>query len=270
MANSTGVLLVFHFLQYCLMNPVISSWKYPALIAHRGAGKHAPENTLAAMREGAKCGYTMFEYDVKLSKDGVAILLHDDTLDRTSTGTGLAGEHTLAELMELDFGSWHSPAFIAEPILTLNGVARFTISNNIHSNIEIKPTTGREAETGAHIARLAAKLWQEATLPPLLSSFSTIALKAARLAAPEMPRAWLIDNELPTDWLAVAADLNCSSINLNNKYASADTVRAITAEGYAVCVWTANEPDRIRELLQWGCHSVITDAIHAVPPDFAQ
>ena len=85
------------------MNPSLSEWPYPSLIAHRGAGKQAPENTLSAMRLGAKHGFKMVEFDVKLSQDGAAILLHDDTIDRTSNAQGLASSYTLAELLNFDF-----------------------------------------------------------------------------------------------------------------------------------------------------------------------
>src|SRR5690606_33557813 len=89
-------------------------WPYPALIAHRGAGRHAPENTLAAFRLGAHHGFMMMEYDVKLSRDGVALLLHDDTLDRTSNTQGNAADHTWAELAAVDAGSWHSAEYAGE------------------------------------------------------------------------------------------------------------------------------------------------------------
>src|SRR3546814_15138549 len=86
----------------------LPAWPYPRAIAHRGAGQFAPENTLAAMRLGAQRGFTMLEYDVKLSRDDVAILLHDDKFDRTSNGTGQAGAMDFRELATLDFGAWHS------------------------------------------------------------------------------------------------------------------------------------------------------------------
>ena len=136
----------------------MTPWPYPTLIAHRGAGKHAPENTLAAIRLGAEHGFSMMEYDVKLSQDGAPILLHDDTIDRTSNGSGLASSYTLGELLQFDFGAWLKAEYAAEPIATLHSIAAFTIAHNIHSNIEIKPETGLEAETGAKIARLAQQL----------------------------------------------------------------------------------------------------------------
>ncbi|PCH55639.1 MAG: glycerophosphodiester phosphodiesterase, partial [Burkholderiaceae bacterium] len=90
------------------------NWPYPRFIAHRGAGKLAPENTLAAFRHGASFGYRMFEFDVKLSADGKPILMHDATLDRTTTGKGRVDALTLGELAALDAGGWHSPAYAGE------------------------------------------------------------------------------------------------------------------------------------------------------------
>jgi glycerophosphoryl diester phosphodiesterase len=86
----------------------MTDWPYPLWIAHRGAGKLAPENTLAAFRVGASHGYRGFECDVKLSADGVPFLLHDDTLDRTSSGDGVAGTRAWSDLARLDAGGWHS------------------------------------------------------------------------------------------------------------------------------------------------------------------
>lgn len=271
MAKIEIILLKLHpsfiFYKTTLMNAPQFAWPYPALIAHRGAGKHAPENTLSAMREGAKCHYKMFEYDVKLSKDGVAILLHDDCVDRTSNGKGLASQLNLAELLELDFGQWHSASYAGEAILSLHGVANFCIANHIHSNIEIKPCTGFEAVTGAAVAALAARLWRHSSLVPLLSSFSTVALKTARLAAPHLPLGWLLEEELTASWLDTAKELGVVSLHLNNEHVKAEHIQAIRTEGFAVCVWTANCPDRVKQLLEWGCDSVVTDAVREIPPD---
>lgn len=241
-------------------------WNYPTFIAHRGAGKFAPENTLAAVRLGAQHGFKMMEYDVKLSRDGEAILLHDDSIDRTSNGSGLASHYSLAELMQFDFGSWLSKAFIAEPILTLHTMAAYSIANGIHSNIEIKPETGFEAETGAKVARLAQELWQNAPLPPLLSSFSEVALEAAKLAAPKLPRALLIEKQLPDDYLARLQRLDCVALNLDNKLTTQAIIQQTLAAGYEVCIWTVNDPLRARELIQWGCKGIVTDAIDIINP----
>src|SRR4051812_42115516 len=102
-----------------------SRWPYPLWIAHRGAGKLAPENTLAAFRLGGLHGYRAFECDVKLTADGVPFLLHHATLERRTSGWGAAGQRTWAELSRLDAGPWHSRGCAGEPLPTLEAVARF-------------------------------------------------------------------------------------------------------------------------------------------------
>jgi glycerophosphoryl diester phosphodiesterase len=248
------------------MPTVDSSWPYRGLIAHRGAGHHAPENTLAAMRAGMRHGFTMVEYDVKLTRDGVAVLLHDDDVRRTSNGTGNAGEKTLAELAELDFGAWHSERYAGEPIATLYSIAAFTQANGMRSNIEIKPHYGAEARTGAELARLASRLWAKAAVPPLLSSFSEAALEAARDAAPDLPRALLISEELPSDWEVRLTRLGCRGLNMNNRYITRSIVHSVHDAGHHIAVWTVNHPQRARELVDWGCDALFTDEIVSISP----
>lgn len=248
------------------MTPIPASWPYSPFIAHRGAGRYAPENTLAAIRLGAQHRFTMMEYDVKLSRDGVPVLLHDDTLDRTSSSSGPAGALTLAELASIDFGAWHSRDYAGEPIATLFSVAAYTLANGIHSNIEIKPSTGTDAETGHEVALAARTLWANSDTPPLLSSFSREALGAARDAAPELPRALLFGRELPPDWLDAAGALQCRGINLNDRSVTPDIARQVLDAGFTLAVYTVNNPERARELLGMGCHGIFTDEIMTISP----
>lgn len=241
-------------------------WRWPRLIAHRGGGTLAPENTLAAFRLGHAKGYSMMEYDVKLSQDNVPILLHDDTIRRTSNGTGSAGKLRMADLLEYDFGSWHSAAYAGEPIPTLHAIAAYTIANGLHSNIEIKPVTGTDAETGHHVACAAQRLWNNVELPPLLSSFSEVALAAAQNTAPEVPRALLIEGAVPRNWQSRVDRLGCIGLNLDHNHVTEALVRDVTAAGYTLAVWTVNDPARVRQLLQWGCHAIVTDMIAAINP----
>ena len=248
------------------MPSVSPNWPYPQLVAHRGGGTLAPENTLAAFRLGAANGFLMMEYDVKLSADDVPVLLHDDTLERTSNGRGRAADLRYADMARFDFGSWHSREYAGESIATLYGIAAYTLANGIHSNIEIKPSEGLETHTGERVALLAADLWRDAILPPLLSSFSETALAAARDAAPHLPRALLIDKELPPDWKERAEWLGCRGLNLNHAYTTAEIVRDIRAAGLTVAVYTVNDAVRAQELLAMGCHAVITDEIETMAP----
>ncbi|MFZ3120516.1 MAG: glycerophosphodiester phosphodiesterase, partial [Variovorax sp.] len=183
-----------------------ADWPYPRWVAHRGAGKLAPENTLAAFRLGAAHGYRMFECDAKLSADGVPFLMHDATLERTTSGRGIGGDQPWHALSQLDAGSWHSRAYAGEPLATLENAARFCLHNGYLLNIEIKPTPGVERRTGEVVARDAQRLWAGQAIPPLLTSFKTEALAGARDTAPELPRGLLLDT-LWDGWLAAARDL---------------------------------------------------------------
>lgn len=243
-------------------------WPYPRHIAHRGAGKLAPENTLAAFRHGASFGYRMFEFDVKLSGDGKSVLMHDATLDRTTSGHGRVDALTLGELAGLDAGSWHGPAFAGESIPTLAAIARYTRANGFLVNIEIKPVPGAEDRTGAVVALDALSLWKGAAVPPLLSSFSEDALAAARRAAPDLPRALLLD-KLPGDWLERLRRLDCVALDANHRELDADIIAAAHAAGFKVLCYTVNDPGRARDLLSWGLDGLITDAVDQIAPDAA-
>jgi glycerophosphoryl diester phosphodiesterase len=241
-------------------------WPYPAFAAHRGAGKLAPENTLAAMRMGFEHGYRMFEFDVKLSGDGVLVLMHDAFLDRTSDGSGRVGGMRWGELARLDAGSWHSPHFAGEPIPTLARIARWARANGCYVNIEIKPCPGREVETGAAAALEALALWHDAEWPPLLSSFSEEALDAARRAAPALPRALLL-GELPEDWLERCRALHCVALDANFRALDGRVIEHAHAAGLRVVSYTINDPQRAAELRAEGLDCVITDAIDRITPD---
>lgn len=242
-----------------------AAWPYPRHIAHRGAGKLAPENTLAAFRHGASFGYRMFEFDVKLSGDGRPVLLHDATLDRTTNGQGRADALTLGEIAMLDAGSWHSPAYAGEPVPTLAAIARYTRANGYMANIEIKPVPGAEWRTGAAVALDAQALWAGSDVLPLLSSFSEDALEAARKAAPGLPRALLLD-KLPTDWLERLRRLDCVALDANHRELSAAVIQAAHAAGFRVACYTVNDPARAAELLGWGLDALITDAVDLIAP----
>lgn len=240
-------------------------WPYPRYCAHRGAGKLAPENTLAALRVGASQGYRMFEFDAKLSGDGTLILMHDATLDRTTSGRARVSARALGDLMKLDAGSWHSPAYAGEGIPTLWRAGTWLIANGLYGNIEIKPCPGREAETGAAVAIESACLWQTATVPPLVSSFSEVALQAARQAVPRLPRALLLDS-LPADWRERCRRLDCVAVNINFRCVDEAVVAQAHAAGLRVLCYTLNDAEAASRMLGFGLDGVITDAIDVIRP----
>lgn len=238
-------------------------WPYPFWIAHRGAGKLAPENTLAAFRLGASYGYRAFECDVKLSADGVPFLLHDDTLERTTSGQGRAGDKPWAELSRLDAGSWHSRAFAGEPIASFEAIARHCLRNGYALDLEIKPTPGTELDTGRAVGQWVRQLWRGT--PPLLSSFRPDALAGARETAPELPRALLLDTLWP-DGLEMAATLDCVAVITNHQLMDAALVEQIHGARRRALVYTVNDEARAQDLLALGIDGIVTDAVDRFAP----
>ena len=247
----------------------MDDWPYPLWIAHRGAGKLAPENTLAAFRVGAAHGYRAFECDVKLSADGVPFLLHDATLQRTTPARGTAGARPWAELSRLDAGGWHSRAYAGEPIPSLDAVAAYCLRNGFALNIEIKPTPGQEPETGRVVAREAARLWAAdrsgAAAPPLLSSFRPEALQGARETAPALPRALLLDT-LWSGWFEVAQAIGCSACVTNHALMDEALIAQLRAAKMRALVYTVNDAAEAQRLLRAGIDGIITDAVDKFSP----
>ncbi len=246
----------------------MKAWPYPRIVAHRGGGSLAPENTLAAIRLGQSLGFRAHEFDVKLALDGTAVLMHDATLDRTAGHRGRAADLTFAELSHLDAGAWHSAQFKGERIPTFEAAAALLRSKGTMAHVEIKPTPGFDAVTGARVAELTAKYWQGAEVPPVFSSFSFEALVAARAAAPEIPRGWLIDTFTDADWERLS-ELDSASLHTSWKTISPGRIREIRDRGYQVMIYTVNDVAKARELLDAGASGVFTDNLREFAQAFA-
>lgn len=248
-------------------------WPYPRWIAHRGAGKLCPENTLAAFRTGASHGYRMFECDVRLSADGVPFLLHDHTLKRTTNaetalGSGLstvAGEHPWGTLSLLDAGSWHSSAFAGESLPTFEAIARYCRHNGLALNIEIKPSPGTEYHTGQVVARHAARLWHGAVVPPLLTSFEVPALEGALQSQPDLPRGLLLE-ALWDGWLETAQRLGCVAVVCDHTLWDAVTVSQAKNAGLRTLSFTVNDQIEAQRLMDLGTDAIITDRVDLFSP----
>ena len=243
----------------------MGAWPFPFWIAHRGAGKLAPENTLAAFRLGASFGYRAFECDVKLAACGQPFLLHDATLERTTNGQGTAGALPWAELARLDAGSWHSRCFAGEPLPSLEAIARFVQTNGFALNVEIKPTPGTEADTGRAVAQACTRLWAGARTPLLFSSFQAEALAAARAAAPQIPRALLLDALAP-GWLDTAQSLGAVAVVTNFRVMDEATLARLHGAGLKALCYTVNEAADAERLIALGVDGLITDAVERFAP----
>ncbi len=242
-----------------------AAWPLPRWIAHRGAGKLAPENTLAAFRVGAAHGYRAFECDVKLSADGLPFLLHDATLERTTPERGTAGERPWAELSRIDAGGWHSRAYAGEPMPSLAAIAAYVQRNGFALNIEIKPTPDQELDTGRAVGAWCAAHWPAGGSPLLFSSFRPEALQGALETAPAVPRALLLDT-LWAGWEAVAGQLGCIGVVTNHRVFDAALAERLRALGLHGACYTVNDDAEAQRLLQLGVASVITDAVDRLAP----
>jgi glycerophosphoryl diester phosphodiesterase len=245
-------------------------WNFPFWIAHRGAGKLAPENTLAAFRVGANHGYAAFECDVKLAPDGTLYLLHDETLSRTTNAQQLglslnAADHNWASLCTLDAGAWHSRAHVGEPLPRMEAIARHVQAQSARINWEIKPLPGTEEATGAAVAHACAKLWEGRSDWPLLSSFKTQALAGAQRAQPQVPRALLMDTFRPS-WLDEAHALGCVAAIFNYALWTKPLVAQTHAAGLRALSYTVNDESVAQHLIALGTDGIITDRVDLFAP----
>lgn len=233
----------------------------PRIIGHRGAAKAAPENTLESIREAKRQGATWVEIDAKLTSDNKVILLHDDLLDRTTSGKGAAARTSLEQFRALDAGAWFAPSFAGIKVPTLEETVKEVLSLGLSLNVEIKPCPGREHVTAEFVMRELQRLWPKNGQGPtaLISSFAYDALKVAHQLAPEFPRAVLIE-DTPANWKELCEGVEAVGLNPWHKTLTPEWTRAIKAEGLAIATYTVNDPARARELFAWGVDAVFSDA----------
>ena len=229
-------------------------------MAHRGGGALAPENTLGAIRLGASMGFRGVEFDVMLAGDRTPVIIHDETVDRTTDGHGEVSNMSYADLSAFTING-------TEKIPRYEDVVRLCRELGLWANVEIKPAKGYERATGEAVARMSRDLWRGAPLAPLLSSFSIDALAAARAVAPELSRGYLVD-KIPPDWQDTMQRLACIALHCNHKHLTEALAARIHAAGYSILLWTVNEPIEAKRLIGMGADCLVTDALDRIGPDF--
>lgn len=229
------------------------SVRYPRIIAHRGGGGLAPENTLAGIARAADIGCRGVEFDVMLSADGVPVLMHDETLDRTTSGSGPVAAYRLEALRALDAGG--------EPVPTLAEALDLCRHRRLWVNVEIKPSAGRDEETGRAVAYLLASLWEG---HGVVSSFSESALVAAQEAARNLAYALLVER-VPADWRVRLQNLGC--IALHCAATAFDTLAEAASRDCPLACYTVNDRLAAERLLARGAAAVFTDRPDRWRPD---
>jgi len=245
-----------------------SERRWPRIIGHRGAALTAPENTLAGFCMAAALNVGWVEFDVRLTSDGRCILLHDDTLDRTTNGRGPASGLTFEEIRRLDAGSWFSADFAGQPVPGLEETIGLLAQLNVGAVVELKPAPGAEAATGRAAAAVLAERWPAALPPPVVSSFKPAALAAAREVAPDLARALLV-GAVPRDWRRQIEALDCAMLHADQRRLDRATVELVRDAGLPIFAYTVNLPQRAQELFSWGVDAVFSDCPDGVAQGLA-
>lgn len=241
--------------------------KLPKVIGHRGAAAYAPENTLESIHTAADMGVEWVELDVKLTADDVPILFHDDTLDRTTNGSGLVAETEYEQIKQLEAGSWYGDSFTGIKIPTLEEAIDVLIERNLGLNLEIKPCPGREKETAEIALDLLSQYWDDHTRL-LISSFQHVSLEVARDMAADWARGLLLtaekdsegnDEGIPTNWRDLADYLDVKTVNLGTKITTREVVEEIIDLDLHPLVYTVNDPLEGRKYQSWGVDSLFSD-----------
>jgi glycerophosphoryl diester phosphodiesterase len=241
----------------------MGDFRLPKVIGHRGAAAYAPENTLESMREAARRGARWVEFDAKLTGDGIVILMHDETLDRTTSGRGPVAQASAREIALLDAGAWFGEAWRGARVPSLADALALLVELDMQANIEIKPCPGREIETAQAVVEVVQRCWPTGRLWPLLSSFSRASLSQSHAAAPDIPRGMLLW-EFVADWADAATALGCVSIHCSDRHLTEVWAGGIRKAGFALAVYTVNDPARVTELKRWGVQCLFTDRPDAI------
>lgn len=234
------------------------SLKLPKIIGHRGAAGYAPENTLDSIHTAADMGVKWVELDVKLTKDQVPVLFHDDDLDRTTNATGKVAETTYEDLKQLEAGSWFADGFSGIKIPTLEEAVDVLIERDLGLNLEIKACPGREKETAEAALDILSQIWDDHHRL-LISSFSHVSLEAAKDMASDWSRGFLMPEEWPDNWKDLIDYLDVKTVNIEGNDCKRDQVEELMDLEKRVLAYTINDPMRARILQSWGIDGFFTD-----------
>lgn len=233
----------------------------PLVIAHRGFSGQAPENTMAAFKRAVEVKADMMELDVLLSKDGRVVVIHDETLERTTNGLGLVADHNYEELAQLDAGTWFHPQFEGEPIPLLRDVLTWA-KGKILVNIEIK-TEAWSPNTFEGVAAKVVTMVDELGMRDrvIISSFDARILKQVRQLDSEIKTAFLYDDEAHGELrpLVFVHDVHADGFNLSKSHVSGSVVEECHADGVPVSVYTVNTPEMMDFILGMGVDAIFTD-----------
>lgn len=232
------------------------------LIGHRGLAARAPENTLAGFELAAKEGINWVEFDVQLTADHFLVIIHDDTVDRTTNGHGLVYKHNMTDLLQLDAGSWFDSKFANQRIPELATVLPKLFNLDLQLNIELKvpahPPPGHLYRFALVFAQTLQSIWPANRPEPLVSSFNWRLLEGVRTYLPSLPIGYLsetcsfkmIDTIIPIH----NAALHCNADALNPAL-----IEYAQVNGLPLLAYTVNEAKQAKDLLDQGVFALFSD-----------
>ncbi len=227
------------------------------VFGHRGASGHAPENTLPAFELGIRQGCAGFEFDVQLTKDGVVVVHHDWTVDRTTTGTGAIRDLSYEEIRGLDAGRWFSDEFAGTKVPRLEEVLEMT-PPAMPLNVELKSRPGDRPGLEERVASLLERYGRVETA--IVSSFNHDCLKLMRKQNPAFHLGMLYEGVLLAPFsYAKRQNLGLYSLHPCHEYVSERLVQDSHARGLKVACWTVNTTERAREMEAAGVDVIITN-----------
>ncbi len=239
------------------------------IIAHRGANRQAPQNTIPAFRRAVELGCDGFENDVHLTKDGVIVICHNYDIDATSTGKGLISDYTYEELLQYDFGSYFSPEFAGTKIPRLEEFLALCTPAHKVINIEIKPPQNPNSTIAQQTIDMVKRFGLFDNL--IVSSFDPQVLIDCKKIDPACKTGLLYEpgeekcEEVCDDFVAYAKKLNVDAVHPFIGFVSEDYIEEAHEAGLMVNPWTVNQEFQIEALTRWGCDGLITDM-----PDYAR
>lgn len=239
--------------------------------AHRGGAGLAPENTLAAFHRALELGVDVLEMDLRLTRDGEVVVIHDETVERTTDGRGVVRELTLAEISRLDAGSKFHPRFAGERVPTLReviGLVQGSGRPRTRLNLETKFPKGEEGQPDDFEARVLAILRETGcTEQAILQSFHHPSLEKARRLEPRLKIAPLVGRPQPRDPAGLAQRLRADYYSPAFQQVTPALVEALHAAGVPVVPWTVNEAAEAERLLEAGLGRLAGDGIITNFPD---
>ena len=228
--------------------------KSPWVIAHRGASGHAPENTLAAFQRAVELGARFIETDLHVTRDGRFVAIHDDTVERTTNGSGEVHDFTLDELRRADAGLWFDRDFMGERVPTLEEILEFSRNNDVVFYLELKYA----AMKGMDHALTAALRKAESAPRTVVISFDAALLAPLRRIDPSVMMGLLVEEATP-GCIQAALDLGARQLCPKSAGVSPKLVGQAHRADLQVVAWTVNTAEEMREMIAVGVDGIMTD-----------